>query len=323
MSQDLFGRVVKLRVYATVTGQDSSTPPNPVISYDGGYTEFSSVQPNGDPGFRIVGKVIQVQNTTTFSSNPAYIQIYNLGKDSRALFESKIGTRLDIFAGYNSDVKQLALTNILWARTHKAADASYVTEIIAGDSHYGQTNSDISISLKGQTTYQQAVNAIFGQLALVNIFPGTQDIPAGGWNNGIVVGPGSCLPELAKICDKMGRVMTVFGGHVNIVKPGADLGGPVIVISTDTGLVGIPEVQPPGVIGYVPPVGYGVSPSQDVSFTHLLRAELSMQQSVFIKSKFVAGEYTILRSEFDFDSWSGPFYVHCQCTKRQAAASGQ
>lgn len=310
MIGDSFGRVVKLRVYGTFFG---SVGGDPIISYDQGYTEFSSVQPDLSPGFRIKGKCVQVQPTVGFNTNQITISIYNLGPDSRALIQSRVGTKIEIFAGYGDDVKQIALGDILWARTIKESDTSYVTSIIAGDSHFTLVNGQMSQSFKGQTSYVQVVNAIMTRLKLDQMFAGTQNIPSGGYSNGIVLSR-SPLDELAAVCQKMGRTMSVVGGGVYILPIGQDAGSPVLTVSTETGMIGIPEVNPPGLIGVVPP-GVPVSPDLAVSFTHLLRAELTLSQKVSIVSEFINGQYVILRNEFDFDSWSGPFYNHCECGK--------
>lgn len=309
MSNQSFGRVVKLRVYATVLGQVSSIP---VISYNQGYTEFSSVQPSGDPGFRIRGKCVLVQPTVGFNTNQINLSIYNLGPDSRAILQSKVGTKIEIFAGYGLSPKQIALGDILWARTHKQ-NSDYITDVIAGDSHFALTSGEINISFSGPTTYAQAINACLNALEQNQIFRGQIDIPSGGWNQGMVLN-GSPMVILSDICRKIGRSFNVIGGGAYILPLGQDTGAPLIEVSTDTGMIGIPEIQPPGIIG-VQAAGVPVSPDNDVAFTHLLRSEFTLSQRVRIKSKFVNGDYVIGRVEQDFDSWSGPFYSRCQAFK--------
>lgn len=309
MNDQSLGRVVKVRVFASIIGDVLGIPQ---IAYDKGYTEFSSIQPDGTQGFRIRGKAVQVQPTVGFNTNQITLALYNLGPDSRAIIQSKIGTRLSIVAGYQKNEKQIALGDILWARTHKEG-ADYITEIVAGDSHFALTSGKVNISFSGSVSFKQVVDTLISALKDCQIFAGVLDVPDGSYQSGIVLNR-SPLEELADVCKKMGRVMSVVGGSVNILKQGADLGNPAIEVSTETGMIGIPEMQPHGQIGVVP-TGVPVSPDLDLSFVHLLRADLTLSQKVRIKSKFINGEYTILRNVFDFDSWGGPFYNRCECCK--------
>lgn len=316
MKGDSFGRIVKVRVYATIIeDQLSDGTLFPRITYSQGYTEFSSVQPDGQPGFRIKGRATQVQPTVGFNTNQIQLSMYNLGPDSRAIIQSKVGTKIAIFAGYGDDVRQIALGDILWANTHKEQDASYITEIIAGDSHFALSNGEINTSFTGAVSYKTLFQVLFTKLEEQDIFVASPagNIPDGGFNNGYVL-HGSAFVELSNLCKKLNLGFNIIGGGIYIIPPGKSTGAPIIDISEDTGLIGIPEVQPPGIIG-VQQNTVPVTPENDVSFTHLLRADLSMWQRVRINSKFIKGEYDIQRVEFDFDSWSGPFYAKCQAAK--------
>jgi hypothetical protein len=307
LTQYLYGRIVKLRIYATaIDGSDE-------ISYDTGYTEFSSVQGDGSPGFRIKGKAIEFVPTVQFQTNPINVQIHNLAAASRAIIESKVGTKIEILAGYNGMPKRICIGNILWARTHKDG-ADYITEIVAGDSHFALVNAAINISLSGQVSYQQVVDALFTALEPVDVVPGTVMIPSGGYKNGIVL-TRSPLVELSDVCRTMGRTMSLVGGEVDILPPGQDSGLSVLDVSEDTGLIGIPELNPPGQLGFVPQNAIQVNPNLDVSFTHLLKPEIVLNRMINLKSKFINGQYVIMHNEYDFDSWSGPFYNRCQAHK--------
>lgn len=310
MIDQSLGRNVKVRIYATTVSELGT---GLQISYSNGYTEFASVMPDGSPGFRIKGKVVEVQPTVQFNTNQINLALYNLGASSRSVIQSMVGTKLTILAGYGDNPKQIAEADILWARTHKEGP-DFITEIIAGDSHFGLANGVINQSFKGPISYQQVVSAIFSKLEDSNISPSLSvDIPDGGYKNGFVL-TGSPMIILSDVCKTMNRSLSIKGGIVYILPIGQDVGAPIIELSEDTGLIGIPEVQSPGVIGVVP-AGTPVSPDLDVSFTHLLRADLTLSQRVRIKSKFINGEYVIGRNVYDFDSWSGPFYNRCEAFK--------
>jgi hypothetical protein len=298
---------VKIRIYATILTHSNGVP---VISYDDNYTEFSSVQPDQTPGFRIRGKVTQVEATVSMAINPITFSIYNLGPDSRALFQSQVGTKIEVFAGYGNNPKQIAVGNILWSMTHKEGP-DYITEIIAGDAHFALTNGTINTSFQNSVTYQQVIDTLIKALESVGISRGTiAGVPSGSYNNGIVLSGGP-LDELAKVCSKLNLSCFVSANKVNILPHNSDIGAAVIALSESTGLIGIPQVRSPGVIGVVQQTN-PVSPQNNLSFTHLLRPELGMFQMVKIVSKFVNGNYVLARVVHDFDSWDGPFFTECE-----------
>lgn len=315
MAQDQsFGRNVKVRVFATAVGNIGDET---IINYSQGYTEFASVQDNGDPGFRIRGKVTQVEATVSMGINPITFSIYNLGPDSRALFQSRIGTKVQILAGYGNNPKQIAVGNVLWAQTNKEG-VDYITEVICGDGHFALVNGQISKSFSGSVTFKQLVNEILSNLEEVGISAGNIVLPPDkynsdvGFNNGYVMS-GSPLDILKDLCNKMNRSCTLTSNYVNILPIGVDTGAPVIEVSEDTGLIGIPQVRAPGLIGIIKP-STPVSPQNNLFFTHLLRPEIGLFQRVNMKSKFVNGEYVCGRVVHDFDSWDGPFYTQCEAS---------
>jgi hypothetical protein len=318
MAGSNFGRIVKVRVYATSlsdVGLGASK-----IDYSNSYTEFSSVQKDGSQGFRIKGNIVQVMPTVAFNTNQIHLTLYNLGKNSRSILQSQIGTKIEIFAGYNNVAVRIGAGNILWCVTHKSGP-DYITEIIAGDAQSALVNGTINKSFKGAVTYQQIINACIAAMAEDGITAGNiQDVPSGGFNQGHVLSR-SPMVELFEVCQSIGLSATIVDGKVNVLKVGNGTPAPPITISVDTGLIGIPEVQPPGVIGFqdaASPVT--ASPQNNVSFTHLLRCDLTLWQQVNIVSKFINGIYVIQSVTQDFDSWEGNFFSKCEASRPPAAA---
>jgi hypothetical protein len=313
MNNDSLGRVVKVRVYATTFGNFGSGGGAPIIDYANGYTEFSSTDPTQPEGFRIKGKNVLTQPTIGFHTNNITFSIYNLGPDSRALFQSKVGTKIEIFAGYQNNVKQIALGDILWAKTYKAGPL-FVTDVIAADSHFALVNGQMNTSFKGPTSYMRVITALTDALSVNGIFVAVlKGVPDGSYLYGIVLNK-SPFEHLSEICQKLGLSFHVYGGGIYILPLLQDTGAPSFILNEDTGLVEIPEIQPPGLIGVVAS-GVPVTPDIDLSFTHLLRSDLVMSQRVTIQSKFINGDYVLGRVVQEFDSWSGPFYSKCDAFK--------
>lgn len=311
--QESFGRNVKVRIYALqvvdITGSGQI-----FVEQSDQYTEFGSVQKDGTPGYRIRGKITQVEATISMGINPITFSIYNLGPQSRALFQSQVGTKIEILAGYGDNPKQIAVGSLLWSMTHKEG-VDYITEVICGDSHFALVNGQMNTSFSGSVTYKRVIAEIVSNLNQLGIFAaGGNDkyIPDGSYNTGIVLSKGP-LDELKDVCNKLNLSSVVSGNIITILPVGVDKGAPLIELSEDTGLIGIPQVRSPGVIGIIKPT-VEVSPQNNLSFTTLLMPEIGMFQRVKITSKFVNGEYTCGRVVHDFDSWDGPFYTQCEAS---------
>ena len=307
MSDQSFGRIVNVKVFATVIGSGSSA----TIDYASGYTQFSSRQPNGAPGYRITGKLNKIEAAVSAIPNPAQFSIYNLGPDSRALVQSKVGTKIIVEAGYGDSPKQLFFGNILWARTHKEGP-DYITEIQAGDGSFAISNGQVNQSFSGPTTYQQAIDACITSLAATGVTRGVvKGIPEGGYQNGIVL-TGSPMDRLKEICNKLNLRCSIQNNQVTIVPAGVDLGRQAILISPKTGMIGIPQVRTQGLIGPATSVNQ-TTPTNIISFKTLLNPELDLYQMVTMQSKFINGNYIVARATHDFDSWEGPFFTECEC----------
>lgn len=307
-TQQLFDRQVNLKVFATNVAADGGKP---IISYASGYTLFQSRFPNGDQGYRIRGRVSKIEASVTFITNPIKLAIYNLGPDSRAVVQSKVGTKIVVEAGYAGNVKQVCVGSILWANTHKAGP-DYITEIIASDGGYAITNAAINLSFSGYVPYEIVIGSLIDALAPAGITRGTVvGIPQGGYNNGIVLSR-SPLEELRDICNKLDLHFSIQNQTVVILPVGLDKGTPPIEISPETGLIGIPELKTQGLIGPISNPD-ATTPTNMVAFKALIRPEIEMFQQLNIKSKFINGLYIAQRVTHDFDSWEGPFFTECEC----------
>lgn len=306
--QQLFSRQVNLKVFATNVANDGGTP---VISYSDGYTLFPSTFQNGDQGFRIRGRVNKIEASVSFITNPITVSIYNLGPDSRAIVQSKVGTKFIVEAGYAGNVKQICVGSILWAATHKVGP-DYITDIIGSDGGFAITNATINTSFSGSVSYSQVIDTLIAALAPAGIIRGTViGIPSGIYNNGIVLSR-SPLEELRDICTKLDLHFSIQNQTVTILPVGQDRGTPPIEISVDSGLIGIPELKTQGLIGPVSNPNSPI-PTNMIAFKTLMRPEIEMFQQISVKSKFINGLYITQRVTHDFDSWEGPFFTECEC----------
>lgn len=315
--QQSFGRVVNVKLYA-VAGSSVSGGSTPSIEYSNKYTLFSSVQPDGSPGFRIRGKVQKMESAITHTPNFGTIYIYNLGPSSRALIESQLLTNVIVEAGYGKHAKQILVGKTVWARTYKQGP-DYITELVAQDACFSGVNAVIYKTFKGPVTYQQVVDVCITALNDAGVQTGTLvPIPEGGYQNSCVL-VGDPFDCLKRTCDKLGLYCSIQNGKINIRDFGEPLGTPIVLLNVDTGLIGIPELRSQSLLGAIPPAVAGgqvtlATPTNGLSFKCLLRPEIEVGSQVKIQSKFVNGLYIAAKIAHDFDSWDGPFYTECECS---------
>lgn len=312
-AQQSFDRIVKVKVFATNITNNVLPNSPPTIDYNSGYTTFPSKFPDGSPGFRIKGRINRLESAISYDPNLCSFSIYNLGKNSRALLESQLGTLVVIEAGYGQNSKQILSGNIRYARTHKQ-NSDYITDVLLADGGYVYNNAFINRSFKGSTSYSSVIYACIAALSDYGITPGwIQDIPEGNYNQGHVL-TGNPADELFKVCDKLDLSCSIQSGQVQIHAKSNSRPLPALNLSVNTGLIGIPEVRSQAYLGDIGG-GSGFTPSDCVSLKMLLTPEIVVGQTINLKSLFLNGLFTAARLTHEFDSWEGPFYTSAECTR--------
>lgn len=295
-----FNRIVVLKVFARQEGAVGATGQT-LLDVDKTGTAFPSRFPDGRAGFRIRGKVDKVAAVTSATPNPIEIEIYNLGPDSRALL-SKTNNLIVVEAGYGNSPQQIFQGNIMWGRTRKVGP-DYVTRIQAADGLFAFQNARVDTSFQKGIQTNQLINTLVGSLKGSGINPGIiQGIPAGGYNQGIVLS-GRTVELLKDVCERSNLQFSIQDGNVLILPYGADKGTPILVVSPNTGMIGIPEIRAADATGT----------ATLLSFKTLMNPSMGLFQKVLVQSKFVNGIYTTAKLSHDFDSFEGPFFTEAEC----------
>jgi len=229
----LWGRLVRCLLYIP-----TSEPGN----YNG-TSSFDIIEINGaddpeNPGLQIVFKI---SKSTEKNPNPGEVTIYNLSPEHRAALQGK-GRKVAIEAGYeDSGVTRLFLGDV---RTcdHVRDGANWKTQLKCGDGERAVQFARISESFAAGTTVGDVVKACARSMGLAI---GNTDTAASGlstvlYNGWTAHGPTS--DALTRILRSVGYSYSIQDGAIQILAPGQTLAASVPVISTDTGMVGSPEV---------------------------------------------------------------------------------
>lgn len=288
--QESFNRIAVLKVFQTVVSA-AATGALSLSQVDQVGTAFPSVQADGSPGYRIRFRVDKVVEVTP---NPTSIFIHNLGPDSRALFTPNAVLVLE--AGYAQSSEVIFRGNISRVRTRKEG-VDYVTQIEAADGLFAVQNSKIDQSFRQAVSAQSVIDTLVGALGTGGVERGQVSVPRPDvYSQGVVLS-GRAVEQLRRVCDRSDLQFSIQDGKVMILPIGASNGTPAFVISSDTGMVGIPEKRDVG-----------------ISFRALLNPKLMPFQPVILVSRFINGAFTAAKVIHTGDSAGGPWHSEVEAS---------
>lgn len=235
------------------------------------------------------------------SSNKSKIEIYNLSTQSRMAI--KKGYVLQLNAGYNGLIEQLFVGNVV-TPISKRKDADIITEIECGDGEssitFARLDKSYGAGVKLSDILQDVARAM-GSATTYNPLATNAGIAVGipdlVFNKGFVAS-GACRDSLDKLLKPQGLEWSIQNGNLNIIPITAYNGASAIIVSSDTGMIGVP--------------------SQNDFFTQfesLLNPKLVPGQLIKMESENTAlnGFYKIRRSHFEGDSHDTKWQVSCEC----------
>lgn len=288
MSDQLFDRYAVLKVFP----QRVETSPNGnlLVGTDPIGKAYPSRLDDGSPGFRIRFKIEKIIEPTP---NPTSIFIYNLGPDSRALFE-QVNNRIILEAGYGDRAEIIFRGNVSRTRTRRDGP-DYVTQIEAADGLHEYTNARVDFSVNAGANFADVITTLKGALGVGD---GEQrGIPANRVIQNGRTFSGPVRKQLDEVLDKEGLDWSIQDGSLVILPRGAASGTPALLLSPSTGLIGIPEQKDAG-----------------IEFKSLLNPKIKPFQRVAIASKFIDGTFRCLTVNHIGDTFSGPWETQVEAS---------
>ena len=231
--------------------------------------------------------------------NEAVIEIYNLTKDNRAALQES-GSPLVLQAGYTENLSQIFggaidhTTNILNGR-------DWISSIQASDGGKEFRSARINTSIAGPAQIGDVLQAAADALG---IDPGNiaDKVSAGSvrgslteFVNGVVLS-GKAEQQIEKIVKSMGYGWSIQDGKFQLLGPDETLGDQAFLLTTSTGLVGIPEAGEDGL----------------VKARGLLQPEILPGKKIELQSETldsINGLYRVEKATFSGDTWGSDWYV--------------
>lgn len=184
----------------------------------------------------------EVTKTVEEAPNNAIIKIYNLTPTHEAQIKDEYDA-VSLAVGHDGDTSLIFRGTIMHVFRYREGN-DHITEIEAGDGDKDYRQATMNETLAAGTTNAQLVDRAIGSM------PGTSKghIQAGGpvRRRGKVVS-GNTRAVLRDVATELGANWSIQDGQVQIVSANDVLPGQAIVIRSDTGMLGAPEINDRGI----------------------------------------------------------------------------
>ncbi|MEC5405131.1 hypothetical protein VOM14_06025 [Paraburkholderia sp. MPAMCS5] len=286
----------------------------------------------------------KTSNSDAQTPNTLYVRIYNLSPHTVA----KIGTygraefsTITLQAGYGNSYGIIFSGTIKQTAKGRERNVDNYLDVWAADGDSFYNFSAISVSLAAGHTPQQVVNAIVNTPSI----NGTPPVKFAQDVDGLIVGVGPGLKRslsrgkaifglprdyLRDWADKYGYRWSIQNGEFVVVPITGYRPGEAVVLSPDTGLVGVPEACDGGVrarallnpkirIGCLVRIAQG-------DINHITQQQFGLTAPNTLPSATlatVAGMYRVMTAEFTGDTRGNEWYVDLICLAVDASAPDQ
>lgn len=245
-----------------------------------------------------------IEKTSDFLSNTSRISIYNMNQDNRDFLQSNT---LDVIfkAGYAGVEAGTELARIIFVGnvervSTERVGSDFVTTLECEDSaiEINDSRLDKTYNLEGGTPIRVIINDLIKALNLVVNEENIQGIPNDVFINPVVVS-GPVKETLTNILKKIGLTWSVQDNEIHIGNQDRQNILNSVLISKDTGLLGIP-----------------IKREEGIEFVSLLNPLLRPTETVKIESEFIGsgvdGNFVITRAVYQGDTREGPWEVRCE-----------
>lgn len=231
--------------------------------------------------------------------NTADIDVYNLRQSNRVALQ-KSGLVVDIEAGYAENVSRIFLGGLEHSEI-RLDGRDWVVTMQASDGGEAFKSSRVNVSVKGPAQVGDVLKTVADAMGLDlgNVADKVREGSIRGalteFTNGIVLS-GKAEQQFDKVAKSMGYSWSVQDGQLQLLGPNETVGDQAFLLSTGTGLVGVPEAGEDGL----------------VKARSLLQPEILPGKKVKIESvgaNNINGFYKVEKSTFIGDTGGGDWYV--------------
>lgn len=251
----------------------------------------------------------RVQKTLKSLPNQGECSIYNLSRTQRAQIEELRPKKGDtrgipvlIKAGYKEGGAGQIWNGDMRTVYSERVGADWITKFETGDGGDSKKSS-IHVAYGPGTTPDIALRAIVRALGIDegNVAAAAIKLRQSGaalFPQRLVLS-GNAPRQLDRFCDSAGLEWSIQDGAVQILEQGKTLGTKAINLTSKTGLIESPSIDPLGVL----------------SFKMFIQPDVRCGGLLVLKSQTVQGNYRITKAHWEGDSHGQPWYITGEGTR--------
>ena len=238
----------------------------------------------------------QVEKGAGSDPNSAKIQVWNLNPESRRAI-SDGGVSVQLSAGYVG-TEGLIFSGDVDEATTTRDGADLVTQISCSDGGQAIRSTVVNISTAQDSPVSSVIDELLDTLGLSK---GSLASVTGALKQGITsITPAKKL--LDEICASSGLQWSVQDGTIQTHKIGEGTSGTVVVLSVESGMVGIP-------VRMVERDQQGNVTRTGVQVRSLLQPGLNPGRRIRVKSDWVSGDFVVERITHTGSTFGGEWYT--------------
>jgi hypothetical protein len=249
----------------------------------------------GEEGKRFTSlrTTFDLDKSSASSSNKAKIDIYNLNPQTRADFQRK-GLTVKLEAGYEGMLEILYYGDVNRTLSQRKGP-DIITTFECGDAERKLTNAHFDKSYPAGTSYMEIIKDLAGALGVpIGTVMGIENMT---YNSGVAFS-GTVKSIMDAIMKRQPLGWNVQNGYLQIIPLKAHLGEEAVLLTKDTGLLGIPSQKESG-----------------IEFRSLLNPKLMPDCAVKLVSENINGHFKIKRATFKGDTHAQDWSVTAEAVR--------
>lgn len=202
----------------------------------------------GSRDFSTLRIVFQVEQQTRQTPNLAEISVYNVSRQTAQQFINKEFTKVTLTAGYESNPGVIFTGNIKFSRFGQETPVDKRLDIFCGDGDEPYVHAVTKTTLPTGSTYMDQVNAALQPMKAFGVTLGhVAGLPTTKLNGPRVLFDNS-RNILRDIARATGTEWSIQNGQLQILPTNGSLPNGDVVLTSDTGLIGLPTQTPGGIV---------------------------------------------------------------------------
>ena len=262
----------------------------------------------GDREFSDLRVSFDIQRTSRSKPNPAKIVIYNLSKSTREAISERL-TPVRLVAGYGGQAGQI-FSGQLDSAEHGKAGATIVSTIHASDGRGAWQSYATAKGWRGGTPWAEVVRELATSMGL-EVGPASLAQVTGSARGTYAV-QGYAWREMDLLIATLGLQWSIQDGALQVVQADKTTQESVVLLTPDSGLVGVPRFTDPKISRVGRNRTRRVRSAVEVNA--LLQPEFKPGRYIRIESQTMTGDYRLDSVHHKGDSHQGPLISTLACS---------